>query len=276
MNKRVIKAIAKKDMGAILADSRVWLGMLLLPVLFGIVLPAGVLIAARVVEVTSPDLLDLLDRFTEGSSGALVEKLSGMETVNAKLVYLFLNYLMAPFFLLIPVINAMLIATNSFVGEKERRTLETLLFAPVDVTSLFVGKVLASFIPSYAAALGGFVSCGILAQLIAAPLIDGWVFPSWNWIWLVFWLAPQITFTVILVSAFVSARVRTFQQAQSIAGMVVLPVILMAVGQAAGVVLLSPAVLAVAGSVLLAVNLLLLFRFAKLNRRHRLFENQVH
>jgi ABC-2 type transport system permease protein len=276
MNRRVVTAIARKDMRAIMSDSRVWLGMLLLPVLFGVILPAVVMILARTVDISSPDITDLVNRLTQASSGGMAVRLDSLETVNAKLVYLFLNYLLAPVFLLIPVINAMMIATNSFVGEKERRTLETLLFAPVDIPSLFAGKVLASFIPSYAAALGGFVSCGILAHLIAAPLIGGWVFPSWNWIWLVFWLAPQITFTVILVSAFVSARVRTFQQAQSIAGMVVLPVILAAVGQAAGLVILSPAALGAGGTALLGLNVLLLFRFSKMNQRHRLFENQVH
>lgn len=276
MNGRVIMAIAKKDMRAVTADSRVWLGMLLLPVLFGVILPAAVLIAARLADISSPDILKLIDRLTEGSSGALAERLGGLGTANAKLMYLFLNYLMAPLFLLIPVINAMMIATNSFVGEKERRTLETLLFAPVDIPSLFAGKVLASFLPSYAAALASFVSCGVLAQLIAAPVIEGWVFPSWNWIWLVFWLAPQITFTVILVSAFVSARVRTFQQAQSITGLVILPVILLAVGQTAGLVIVSPTFQAVGGAVLLVLNAGLLHRFAKLNQRHKLFENQVH
>lgn len=275
MNKHIVKAIAYKDMRAILADSRVWLGMLLLPVLFGMVFPAVVLILARTMEIDSPDLLQMIDKLTQ-AAGPIFERLNTMDTTNHKLVYLFLNNLLVPIFLLIPVINATMIASNSFVGEKERHTLETLLYAPIDIPSLFAGKVLASFIPSYAAALASFLTCGILAHVIAGPMFDGWFFPSWNWVWLVFWVAPQITITVILISAFVSARVKTFQQAQSVSGMVVLPVILVSVGQAAGLVLLSPAMLAFGGTLLLVLNVWMLYRFAKMNERHRLFESQVH
>lgn len=276
MNKRTVIAIARKDIRAIVSDSRVWSGMLVLPVLFSVVIPAAALILLRTMELDSPDLTELAERMTKGLAGELADRLNALDTINAKIAYLFLNYLLVPFFLLIPVINAMMIATNSFVGEKERRTLETLLFAPVDIPSLFLGKVAASFLPSYGAALAGFAACGALANLIAGPLLPGWVFPGWNWLWIMLWLVPQITLTVILLSAFVSARVRTFQQAQSIAGMAVLPVVLLAVGQATGLVLLTPAVLAAAGAALLALNVLLLFRFSKLNARHTLFENQVH
>lgn len=276
MNKRTVMAIARKDMKAILSDSRVWSGMLVLPVLFSVVIPAVALILLRTLPIDSPDLTQMVDKMMKGMSGVLSDRVAALDTMNAKLTYLFLNYLLAPFFLLIPVINAMMIATNSFVGEKERRTLETLLFAPVDIPSLFLGKVLASFIPSYGAALGGFAVCGVLANLIAAPVLPGWIFPGWTWIWLMLWLVPHITVTVILISAFVSARVKTFQQAQSISGMVVLPVVLMAVGQATGLVLMTPLLIAVSGTVLLALNALLLRRISRMNERHTLFENQVH
>ena len=41
------------------------------------------------------------------------------------------------------------VAASSFVGEKERKTLESLLYTPIDIASLFWGKLLSAFIPAY-------------------------------------------------------------------------------------------------------------------------------
>lgn len=276
MNKTVIWAIAQKDIRAVTTDSRVWLGLVLLPVLFGIIFPTVAVGLLRLFPVSSPDLLKLLETFTKASGGQLAGEWQSMPSVNHQLIRLFLDYFLAPIFLMIPVINSMMIASNSFVGEKERRTLETLLFAPIDIKSLFAGKVLASFLPSYAVTVGSFFICGILVDAIAYPMFGALVFPSWNWIWLVFWVAPLFSIMTILFCAFVSARVKTFQQAQSVGGLVILPIILLIGGQAAGLILLSPAVLAIAGGLLLIGNVFLLYRFARLNERHVLFERQVH
>lgn len=276
MNKRIIWAIAQKDLRAIAADSRVWLGLVLLPVIFGIIIPVVAVSLLRAFPVTSTELLNLLDTFTKASGGVLSEKWQTLPSVNHKLIHLFLDYFSAPMFLMIPVINSMMIASSSFVGEKERRTLETLLFAPIDIKSLFAGKVLASFLPSYVVTVVSFLICGILVDAIAYPMFGYLVFPSWNWVWLVFWVAPLFSIMTILFCAFISARVKTFQQAQSIGGLVVFPILLVTGGQAAGLVLLSPVILAVGGAVLLVLNVFLLFRFARMNERHVLFERQVH
>ncbi len=75
-------------------------------------------------------------------------KLASLPSLEYKFVYLFLTFMMIPFFLMVTIINSMVTAANSFVGEKERNTLETLLFAPISIKELFIGKVLSSFIPA--------------------------------------------------------------------------------------------------------------------------------
>ena len=57
--------------------------------------------------------------------------LAAVSSVAEQISYIFLNYTFVPLFMIIPVMVASIIAANSVVGEKERKTLETLLYTPV-------------------------------------------------------------------------------------------------------------------------------------------------
>ena len=64
-----------------------------------------------------------------------------------------------PFLLMIvgffPISISLVIALETFVGEKERRTLEPLLSTPLTNTELYVGKAVAAMIPPLLASYGG-------------------------------------------------------------------------------------------------------------------------
>jgi uncharacterized membrane protein SpoIIM required for sporulation/ABC-type transport system involved in multi-copper enzyme maturation permease subunit len=64
-----------------------------------------------------------------------------------------------PFLLMIvgffPISISLVIALETFVGEKERRSLEPLLTTPLTNTELYIGKTLASTIPPLLASFGG-------------------------------------------------------------------------------------------------------------------------
>ena len=72
-----------------------------------------------------------------------------------------------PFLLMIvgffPISISLVIALETFVGEKERRSLEPLLSTPLTNTELYIGKTLAAMIPPLIASYGGmFVYLGSL------------------------------------------------------------------------------------------------------------------
>lgn len=64
-----------------------------------------------------------------------------------------------PFLLMIvgffPISISLVIALETFVGEKERRSLEPLLSTPLSNIELYVGKTLAAMIPPLLASYGG-------------------------------------------------------------------------------------------------------------------------
>lgn len=272
MNRSHVMAIASKDMKLIWKTSKVWIGLIILPLIMGVVIPGAAILFGRSIDPSDISggmgLLRLIDEIPLSGIGEA-------DAFNHKLILFIVNFMLPPLFMLIPVTNAMMIAVNSFVGEKESRTLESLMLAPLSIRDLFTGKLLASFIPSYAAALGSFVLCGIVVNLLAYPLFQELVFPSVNWIVLMLWVIPAFTLTAILFSVLVSARSKSFQEAQQIAGVVVLPIVGLLIGQATGALLLSPFIMGIIGAALMAVNLGLLFLIARMNQRNQLFETQV-
>lgn len=277
MNKRAMWAIAQKDIGVIRGNKQIMLPMIIVPLVIGVIVPAVVLFLVKSVDVSGMKSLDSFVKIINKlPAGTLRATLMAMPSVNHQVLYLLVNYLFAPLFLLIPVMSCTILAANSFVGEKERRTLESLLFAPIDVKSLFMGKVLASLIPTILLTLGSFVLFGLLADGVGYSMFGRLIFPNWNWVVMILWVVPTLSLCTILFNVLISARVKGFQEAQQIGGLIVLPVIALVVGQASGLMFLQASVLLGLGAVLLVISLLLLRQIAKMNDRQVLFEKQVH
>lgn len=277
MNKSIIWAIARKDIRAITSNAQIWSAMIILPLLLCVIMPGAVIIAGKSVDLASLNGVDMIQTMIKNlPEGDLREMLLGLDSEKDQIIYMFVNYMLVPLFLLIPVLTSSMIAANSFVGEKERRTLESLLFAPMEIRDLFIGKVLASFIPTMAISLGSFILCGIVVDSLTFSRFDQLIFPSWNWLIMILWIVPILSLVTILFNVLISARVKGFQEAQQLGGVIVLPVIGLMISQTMGLFLINPAILLIAGAALLIICLFLLNKIAKMNQRHVLFERQVH
>jgi ABC-type Na+ efflux pump permease subunit len=83
---------------------------------------------------------------------------------------------MLPFLLMMvgffPISFSLVIALETFVGEKERRSLEPLLSTPLTDAQLYLGKTLAAMIPPLLAAY-----LGIAVYLLGLYFIKGWMPP---------------------------------------------------------------------------------------------------
>lgn len=272
---RAIQAIVLKDVRAISANLQVLLPMLVVPVILGILLPGGITWAilrfgAQAGEVQ--ELLELLERLPGGS---LTDTLAKFDAVTKQAAFFTANYLLAPFFLLIPLMAASTISADSFAGEKERGTLESLLFSPIGVDGLFIAKALASFLPAVLLSWGTFLLTFITVNAVAWPWFGSVFFPTVNWLPLMLLVVPLIGLATIFLNVFISARVSSFQAAYQLSGVVVLPVIGLFVGNMTGVLLFSTPVIIGIGLVLAVINLVLLLVLRRYLDRARLFESQV-
>src|SRR4030042_6106143 len=94
-------------------------------------------------------------------------------TTQQVLIYIMTLYFFAALFLTMPVMASSVIASDSFAGEKERKTIEALLATPISDGELFLGKVLVSFIPAMIVTIASFISYSIVVDVSTFALFNG-------------------------------------------------------------------------------------------------------
>jgi hypothetical protein len=86
----------------------------------------------------------------------------------------------------------------------------------------------------------------------------------------VLWVGPAVALAGLGATVLVSARVRTFQEAYQIGGVVVVPVVALVIAQATGVMVLDARLLVALGALLWALDAALLALALRGFRRERL------
>ena len=280
MNKNIIAAVAHKDLTSTFSSKKIWVPMIILPLVLCILLPAIVAYVGLNTELIGESSKDL-----EKPINAIIKNfpnedmrhtLATLPTLGYKSVYFFLNFMLIPFFLMTAIINSIVTSSNSFAGEKERNTLETLLFAPITITELFLGKVIASFIPTIFITFVAFLLNALIVNLISYRVFNEILYLDSTWLILMFWVIPALVIFNIVMNVLVSARVKSYQEAQQFGGIMVLPVVGLIISQVSGLFFLSPLTLFLIGVGLLIANGVLLKLITKFNQRNTLFESQIH
>jgi ABC-type Na+ efflux pump permease subunit len=277
MDKQIIKTIVKKDIKAVFSSIQIWLPMILIPLLFVVLIPIMLIIFGK-----SFDLNEGTSNFQMVSSflnnlpeSGIKTEIENLGNINQKIVYLILNYMFVPMFLIIPVMVSSIISANSFVGEKERKTLETLLFSPASEFDLFFAKILAAFIPTMTVSLLGFLLYGIVIDTLGYTFFNKLIFPTINWLFVMLWLIPAISIFAIFLSVYISTKVKGFQEATQLSAMLVIPLVLLIFGQVSGVLFLSSFIIIAIGTGLFLLDAFLINAAVKSFNREILFKTQI-
>ena len=162
------------------------------------------------------------------------------------------------------------LTAHHLAGEKERKTLEALLYTPTTDRELFTAKLLGAWVTAVAVTLLSFVVYAVMANAAGWQSIGHIFFPNWMWIVLVFWVTPAVAGLGLVVMVFVSMRAQGFQDAYQTGGMVVLPVLLLMIGQISGVMYFSVGVALFVGLVIWLLDIVLLWFASKSFRRGEL------
>ena len=85
---------------------------------------------------------------------------------------------------------------------------------------------------------------------LGAGVMGGLWFPLPHWIPLILWVSPAVATLGMSVIVLISSRVSTFTEAQQPSALLVLPIILLVIGQAVGVIYLSIGLVVVLGAVI--------------------------
>ena len=143
------------------------------------------------------------------------------------------------FFLLMPAYIPLSIATFSIIGEKQARSLEPVLAAPIRTSELLAGKAVAALVPGVLAGWMTYAIFVVLASLLYGPALFG-VVTDPSWLAGVFLLGPAVGLSSVVAGVIVSARVNDPRVAQQIGGVVIVPVIALVLLQATGTLLVGP------------------------------------
>jgi ABC-type Na+ efflux pump permease subunit len=267
MNIRAIKAIVRKDLKVAVQNKGVVLPIIILPLILFIAFPWFMAYAPSLAASTgtSNNIGQMLERMPSG----LLQELSGY-TREQQMVVFTLVYMLAPLFLIMPIMVSSVLAADSFAGEKERKTLEALLYTPTTDRELFTAKLLGAWLTAIAVTLLSFFVYGVMANAAGWHSIGHLFFPNWMWIALVFWVTPAVAALGLVVMVFVSARAQGFQDAYQTGGLVVLPVVALMIGQISGVLYFSLGVVIFVGLVIWLLDLVLLWFASKSFRRGEL------
>jgi ABC-type Na+ efflux pump permease subunit len=267
MNWRAIWTIVTKDLKMVRQSRMVLIPLIVVPLVILVLLPGGAVLVGMNSSAAS-DLSDL-QMFLDNLPASISAELDGFEA-DQQMVAIMVLYFFAPLFLVVPLMVASVIAADSFAGEKERKTLEGLIYTPISDTELFVGKMLSALIPAVLVSLVGFIGYGLVSNVLAWPLMGRVFFPNLAWIVMMIWVTPAAAGLGLGAMILVSSKVRTFQDAYQMGSAVVIPVVLLVLGQAGGVVYFSVGMVLVIGFVLWLIDLALLWYGIKTFRRGEL------
>ncbi|MDV3426229.1 MAG: ABC transporter permease subunit [Bacillota bacterium] len=245
-------ALIKKDLNEITSSKQVILPMAIVPIVLTVIIPLAILIGVSYIGSDSNIIRQL---------GPLIKKLpSAYKAYNPSqlVIKIVMDYMFPSYFLIVPIMCSGVIGASSFVGEKEHKTMETLLYTPISMEQLLKAKIIGVFIPSCIITLLSFIAFGIIINIAGFIYFGGLIFPDIKWLIIILWISPAINLLSLTFTVMVSAKSNTFQEAQQVSGILVLPVILLLVGQLTGVILLNNFITFIAGSVLLILDYILI------------------
>jgi ABC-2 type transport system permease protein len=259
MNMRRVSAIVRKDLQEVTSNRTVVLPMAIVPLVMCVVLPSAILLVGLNLGGEAlgnmAGLAGLADRYPVPP---------GYTSMIDRLLFVFLNYSFLGFFLIIPLLVSSIIAANSVVGEKERGTLETLLYTPVSNRELVLAKLMSSFVPALVVTVAAFAAYFLIANGIWWAYRGGLVVRSVVWLPALLLLSPAVSLLGLSATLLVSLKAKTYTEAQQASALIVVPLVAMVYAQLGGAIVISPLLIAGMGVIALAASWLI---FGKIGPR---------
>ncbi len=253
MNK--IKTIIGKEWAEVFKNKLVFFSVVFMPLLF-VVLPILTLWGMRALGEDAGNLSSGGDFFGDFCQG--------MNEFDCGQAYMLSIY--ALLFMILPLMIPVTIAAYSIVGEKTTRSLEPLLATPITTKELLTGKALAAVIPAIVATWLAFAIFLVSSWLMVSPEVFRLGIQPY-WLTAVILVGPLLALFAVAIAMMISSRVTDPRTAEQLAGFVVLPVILILVGQSLGLFLINGELVLVLAAALIVLDIILLTLTVKIFQR---------
>jgi ABC-2 type transport system permease protein len=271
MNARAIGAIIRKDLKVVSQNKGVVMPVIIISLVLFVILPWVVTLIPVMMQSIgmADDIMNDVQWLIDLMPTGLQQEFTGYDQFQRFVIYI-LVYMMAPLFLMVPLYVSTVIAADSFAGEKERKTMEALLYTPTTDRELFVAKLLSSWLTAVVVAWVGFALYVFMTNAATWSQMGCVFLPNAMWLVLIFWVVPAIPGWGLGVMVLISARAQGFQDAYQMGNIVVLPVLFLAVGQVSGAMSFNVAVMLLIGLVVWIFDGLLIWLSSRSFHRGRL------
>jgi ABC-2 type transport system permease protein len=175
---------------------------------------------------------------------------------EAECAQLYMLNIYAVMFMILPVAIPVNIAAYSVAGEKATRSLEPLLATPITTTELLAGKALAAIIPAIVATWLSFAIFILAMTLMIGGVASRFLLDP-LWLFAIVVVSPLLTLLSVSVAVMISSRVTDPRVAEQLSMLVILPVVLLLIGQSVGLILVDRTTVLLFGAVVLILDLLL-------------------
>ncbi|MGP1440707.1 MAG: hypothetical protein ACTTJ3_08220 [Treponema sp.] len=252
MNK-LANEIIIKDIHTIMKNKKIIGIMCLVPLVLTIIMPTLFIISVKNSNIEVSAFLKIFEKILKMSIGkfSLIEQ----KTI---IIDFFIYNVLPIFFMLIPTMVSTIVSANSFVGEREKGTLETLFLAPIRVRDVFIAKVKVSILLSVVLNILIFIIMCIALNIVLYICGFDFFFPNAKWCILLIIASLGIT---ILSTTFVIRKSKnsdSVEEAQQVAVFVILPIIGIVVGQFTGFLFISTLAIFVVSILLLIISIMVM------------------
>jgi ABC-type Na+ efflux pump permease subunit len=270
---REARLIAARELREILRDPNFMLPLVLMPCLIGLL--AG--ISAFASFGPSPGAVGtaVTNAALDQLPPAAVQRLGNLPTSNrdATLETL-LKALSIPLFWIIPVALTPAIAADSFVGERERFSLEPLLATPISVHQLLFGKLAASVVPASLGTWLGALVMWAVTLMSGSKLYPRVLIADPDWLFSLLVVSPLVALFTAGVAALLSTRISGYRVAYQLNGLIALPIVLLLIPATAFMFLFTSAAFGYVALLFVCLDVGIVFWANRLFDRERLLSRR--
>lgn len=260
MNK--IKTVIRKEWSEVFKNRMVLFTVIFMPLIFA---------ALPLIMIGVGNTMDVGDFASEMPSDIdqiCPENMTGGECFQ---VY-FINQFML-LFMLTPLIIPINIAAYSIVGEKTTRSLEPLLATPITTAELLIGKNLSAVIPAVLATWIGFLIYAIGAGIMASSPKVTQAIVNPMWLLAVLILGPILAVLSVNFAIMISSRVTDPRAAEQISVVIILPMLLLFVGQIAGLFFINTNLILLMTLTVIVIDIIMIFLAVRVFQRETILTN---
>ena len=224
MDFKRIWALVRKDLREFMKSKYVMSAIIGIPLLFAILFPFATLMP---MTQANPDDFEgeEFGVFVENLFSKTVRGWDDLDNFGKTMVLM--AYAMFVTVLLLPIIIPAVTASETVVGEKERKTIEAILASPMTESEIVTAKILSSLLPSFLGTAIAAIGYMGITDYILWKNVGIILFPDFLSMAFVFIFGPLFSTISVELMIMISTKVKSVRDSYQIGSLIVLPLILL-------------------------------------------------